>query len=220
MEIEERSVLYWSSGLESTLLLAILREQPVGFDILQFREMWTKEQKVRADALITEWNLKVFSYAPRNIYFVGQGKELSTVFDYGIPVLRDVLPGDRCIAELDKIKLAYGSPMTWGTHIIGSRKDDYHWALDQVIPSERFEINGMKFWAPLYDWTREQVVEKSIEYGLDITPVAENEDTGNISLCSLCLDTTKETVFCPLESKRIPTIEWNPTLNLRLLRQS
>lgn len=220
MEIEERSVLYWSSGMESTLFLAMMREQPVEFDILQFREMWTKEQRVRADRLITAWNLKVFSYAPRDIYFVGQEKELSAVFDYGIPVLRDVLPGNRCIAELDKIKLAYRPPMTWETHIIGSRRDDFHWALDQVIPSERFEINGMKFWAPFYEWSREMVIEKSIEYGLDVSPVSEIEDTGNLSICSKCLDTTKKTVFCPLENKRIPTVRWNPEFNLRLLRQS
>lgn len=220
IEIEERSVLYWSSGLESTLLLAMLREQPVEFDILQFREMWTKEQKVRADKLITEWNLKVFSYAPRNIYFVGQGKGLSTVFDYGVPLLRDVLPGDTCIAELDKIKLAPRPPMTWETHIIGSRKGDFHWALDQAVPSERFEINGMRFWAPLYSWSRQEVIEKSAEYGLDVTPVSDDEDTGNISLCTRCLDTTKKTVFCPAENKRIDTVQWDPEENLRLLRQS
>ncbi len=185
-------------------------------DIVQFREMWTREQCRRVDKIILERDLTVYILPPRQVFFASKD---SLIFDYGVPLLRDVLPGKECIVTLSKIKTSQTPQMTWDRYIIGSRKDDSHELLGSVIPSEHFELNGMKFWAPFYDWTREMVIEKSIEYGLDVSPISEMEDSGNyIGLCTRCLDTSKKTTFCPAEGKRIPTIQWHPELNRQTLR--
>jgi len=69
----KRAVLWWSGGADSTLILALLREQPINFDILQVRYAWSKEQKRYSDDLIREWDLKVFDYPPANVSFIGKG---------------------------------------------------------------------------------------------------------------------------------------------------
>jgi hypothetical protein len=211
-------VLWWSSGLESTLLLAMMREANLDFYIVQMRDFWTKEQKKKSDDLIKEWNLKVFSYSPANVYFIGNDSELTTVFEYAvggtrIPVLRDVIDGTRCIADLDGLRL-HSSPMKWDLNIIGSRKDDSHYAFDgQVIPSKRWQHGDTEFYAPLFDRTRDEVIAMSNAYGLDTTEVDETEDTGNISLCTNCLQGHE--AYCPKENTMIPPIEWDRTENLQ-----
>lgn len=207
-----KDALLWSSGLESTLLLALLKDK---VDIIQFRELWTREQRKKADDLIIKMNLKVFILPPRQVFFASKD---SLIFDYGIPLIRDVLSGRECIATLSTIKTAQNAPMTWETYIIGSRKDDFHPLLNQVVPSERFELNGMKFHAPLFNWTREMVKQGLRDCGLDDTDATETEDTGNISLCTKCLDTSKKRVWCPQDKKMIPTVKWNPKVNQRTLR--
>ncbi len=74
----------------------------------------------------------------------------------------------------------------------------------------------MKFWAPLYDYTRERAMAMAKEYGL-VEEVPEN-DSGVIHLCTKCLNTTVDKVFCPAEQEWIPTIQWQPEQNLAYLR--
>jgi len=216
-------VLLWSGGMDSTLILALLREANIPVDIVTFgREFWTKEQKYQADSLIKEWGLKVFSYPPRQTSFIGDGKEISLVREYSfigamIPLVSDVIDGTRCIADLDAHK-AYAPPFQWDLVLTGSRKDDSHYAFSEVIPAETWKIGETTFYAPLYDWTRDEVKAELSRRGMDADEVDEREDTGNVSLCHLCLDTTKETVFCPKEHTTIPTVKWSPNTNLAAFR--
>lgn len=212
-----KAVLWWSSGLDSTLLLAMLIEANVRFDVVHMRDHWTREQLKRADALIQKWNLKTFSYPPSSVSFIGDD-ELTTVFEYAvgdakIPMLRDVVDGTKCIAELDGHRM-YVSPFEWDTYIVGSRKDDTHW-VGQVVPSKRWELGGKQFYAPLFDWTREEVVAKSLEYGLDVD---KDADEGDIHLCTKCLNGVD--VFCPLEKKVISPVQWDRHENTKVFRES
>ena len=224
--IGSRPVLFWSGGLDSTLILAVMREMKLSFDIFQAREMWTKAQKRKVDDLIKQWGLQVYSYPMAKVNFIGQDKQISLVFEYAIgnlsfPHIRDVTAGDTCIAELAELETTSQPPILWDLHIIGTRKDDKHFSTNgvQLIPSERFEIDSVRFFAPLYDWTREDVKQALSEFGIDNSEVDETEDTGNIALCRSCLSQEKETVFCPLEQKMIPTVKWEPESNLQLFRQ-
>ena len=223
--IGQRPVLLWSAGLDSTLLLMLLKEANISFDIVQIRDFWTKAQLKKADKLITEWNLKIFSYPPANVSFIGKGSEISTVWEYAdkgarIPLIRDVIDGDRCIADLDGMR-AYYPPMDWDTYIVGSRQEDAHYAMESPVPAREWMVGESQFIAPLFDKGRDWVKEQLIIRGMDATDATEEEDTGNWAGCSLCLrPTSTGTVRCPKENREIPVIHWSPELNLKLFQDA
>lgn len=211
-------VLLWSAGLDSTLILAMLIEADIPVDIVQFgREMWTREQKKRADELIRKWDLKVFGYPPAQFSYIGNGEELSLVREYAfmgatMPMVSDVIEGERCGITLGEYK-AYAPPMKWRTVLIGSRKDDTHYAFEgQVIPSDRWIVGETEFYAPFYDKSREWVKAELALRGLPYEEVSDDADSGNIALCTKCLQGVE--TFCPQEQKMIPPIQWSPAQNL------
>jgi len=213
--IPPHSVLWWSGGLESTLLLALLREQPI--DIVQMRDFWTRGQRKKSDQLIIKWGLKVIILPSANKYFVGEGDNLTLIDEYPvgnstIPMLRDVVDGTQCLADMDTFRAPY-APIRWNLHIVGSRKDDTHYTGGQNVKASRWSVGGEKFYAPLFDWTREQVIEKSIELGLDL----DGEETGDIQACSNCLKDTDK-VWCPKLGQEIDTIKWDRADNLAFYR--
>lgn len=220
-------VLFWSGGSDSNLLLAALLESGKQFDIFQARDGWTKQQKRIPDDLIKRHKLKVYSYPPQNFYFIGEKENLSLVFEYAIghlsfPYLRDVVEGARCIAELGKIEKVPFAPIVWDLHIIGTRQDDWHYATNgmQLIPGEKFEMSGVKFYAPLYEWDKREVKKGLSQFGFDNKKVSEAEDTGNTSFCSNCLQSSESgQVFCPIEKKDIPVVDWNRNKNTQLFRE-
>lgn len=226
-EITDNTVLFWSGGLDSTLLLAMLREQPKRFDIVRFSDLLTREQLHRSDELIKQWDLQVFSYPAAQVRLIGDGNDsIAAVFETAlgtsrIPLIRDVIDGDMCIADAGNALTMPIMPMEWDTVVIGSRKDDTHWALESVVPSDRFNIGGVQILAPLYEFTREDVKQALRARGLDDSEVPEHLDTGNLKTCSACLRTSSvETVWCPKDAKRINGVDWNPTGNLTAFRQA
>lgn len=211
-------VLCWSAGLDSTLLLAMLIEDDKRVDVVQLgREFWTKEQKKRADELIKKWDLKVLSYPPIRTSFIGNDDQISLVREYAfidavMPMVSDVIEGTRCIADLDSYK-AYAPPATWDLVLVGSRSDDRHYAFPkQVIPSEKWTLGQTTFYAPFYDKTREWVKNELQSRGLPCEEVSDEADSGNISLCTKCLNGVE--VLCPKENSIIPPVQWDRSQNL------
>ncbi len=212
--------LFWSSGNDSTLLLAMMIDAGLKFDIVQHRSLWTREQKKRADALIAKYNLKVFDYPPAQTSFIGQGDEISVVEEFAvnggvIPLIRDVIPGDECIASLNGHK-AVQPPFLWDLIVCGSRQDDRHYAFDnQVIPNETWTVGKTTFYAPLYSWRRQEVADELKRRDLYVETIDET-DTGNLSLCTKCLHGVE--TFCPLENSIIPPVRWDMSANLAAFR--
>jgi len=219
-------VLLFSAGYDSTLILAMLIDLGVSFDIVQFgREFWTKEQKKRADDLISKWNLKVYSYPPATVSFIGKDDEIALVREYALTnstmsLVSDVIEGDRCIVDL-KGKRVIAPPYHWDMVITGSRVEDKHYAFEgDVVPSEQWVVNGTTFYAPLYDKSTQWVKTELQRRGLDVTEASEREDSGNISLCSKCLRPNETGyVECPKENNSlIPLVQWQPEQNLAAFR--
>ncbi len=212
-----RTAVWWSGGLDSTLLLAMLIEEHATFDVIQMRDHWTKGQKKRVDALIKQWDLKLFSYAPMFTNVIGQDDDLALVHEYAVnggavPMLMDVVEGEQCLLNALKGLRRDVPPLDWDLMLIGSRKDDTHWAFGNVIPSEKWTVGSMQIWAPFYDKDREWVKQELRVRGLDDSEVSEQENTGNVSFCTNCLHDTE--AFCPLENKFIPAIQWDRSKNL------
>ena len=215
-----RIALLWSGGLDSTLLLAMMKD--LEFDIVQFgREFWTKEQKKRADLLMRKWDLKVLSYPSSSVSFIGENDQISLVREYAfmgamIPMVSDAIEGSRCIADLDSFK-CYAPPMKWSHIVLGSRSEDRHYAFaGQVIPSSEWTVGETTFVAPLFDWTRKEVQDELELRGLPFDEAPEYADSGNLSLCTKCLKGVD--TFCPKENSVIPPVQWNPATNLAAFR--
>lgn len=221
--LKQHPVLLWSAGNDSTLLLSMMIEAKISFDIVQFgREFWTKKQKRRADELIRKWNLKVFSYPPKSTSFIGENGNISVVREYAfmgvmLPMISDVIEGDRCIADLDSYK-AVAPPYQWDCVVIGSRQDDRHYAFkDQVVPAETWKSGETTFVAPLYKWTREEVVAELERRGLNFT-ATDQTDSGNLALCTKCLNGVE--VLCPKENSIIEPVQWSAEFNLQQFRNA
>ncbi len=215
LEQVEKPVLYWSSGLDSTVLLAVLRQQPKEFDIWQSRDLWTKEQREYSDALITKWDLRVFEFPPQGIYFIGNDEQLTAVFDYanGMPMLKDVVESSQCIGDIEPYRMDY-IPFKWDLHIAGSRREDSHYAYsNNVIPSKEWETPSAKFYAPLFDVKRETILELAKEYDVEV-PAVEMD----LEICTNCLS-GKGKVHCPKDNVEIDSVVWNRKANLDLFRQ-
>lgn len=215
--------MWWSGGLDSTLLLAKLRDQPQDFAIYTFRQFWTKEQAKKANALIKLWNLKVFSFPAASVNFIGKGNELSAVFEMAVgtgrtPIVADLIDGDRCIMTTSDIRMTH-EPFKFDVHLVGSKRVDTHWSLSKFVPGERWTQNGVEFHAPLFDYTDEAVRRELRARRLDDSEADEREDTGNLSICHRCIKGTQQ-VFCPKEGKRIDSVIWDRDLNLSKFRES
>lgn len=215
--------LLWSGGLDSTLLLlAALRAQR-SFTICQFRAFMTPEQLKRTDALIAETGITVYSYPFANRYLVGEGENIAVIFEYAvgdtvIPNIRDAIGGDICVADIADASMTDSPLSTVRDWIVGTRGDDRHYAVPgAMIPSQEWTSGGTRFYAPLHDWTRDEVVGALAGLGHGTDGVSEAEDTGNIAMCTVCLNGTGK-VFCPKEKAEIDAVVWNRELNTQLFR--
>lgn len=219
----KRAVLCWSGGLDSTLVLAMLREQEVDFDILILgRERWTKEQKKRTDDLIKEWDLKCFTYPAISQNLIGNG-HLAAVFEYAvnggvIPLVQDLIPGKRCLFDVLEGHRCTTVPFEWDLFITGGRKDDTHWSM-RPVPNKEWTVGNTRFYAPLFDKNREWVKSELIKRGLGAEDVPDEADSGNLVACSKCLEGT-DRVFCPKQQTEIDSIQWDRTANLRAFQDS
>jgi len=182
--------------------------QGMAFEIIQSRDLWTREQKGKADGLIKERNLKVFSIPTSQLYLIGNDAETSAVFEYpGLPMLKDLRIGTKCgIEALSKVE-PMPCPVKWDLHILGSRKDDTHWSVGNLIKTDMWTANGQTFYCPLFDWTREQVIEASVQLGLDVSE-SDEIDTNGLNMCFNCVTNCGYT-FCPKENKEIECVDWD-----------
>ncbi len=218
-------VIFFSGGLDSTLLVALAKEAGLQVDVVAVgKETWTKKQRQRVEEVMKYLDITVFSYPPANIGFLGDGTQNSAVFEYAIggdyvPMIRDVIPGDKCIADLDGMK-AFTSPILWDCVLVGSRKADRHYTLEYgVAPNREWKVGQATFLAPLYDMTREEVREALKLRGLPCEEVEDDEDTGNLSICVVCMNAIEGEVFCPEEQAYIPAMGGNLLLNLERFRK-
>lgn len=218
-----KPVLFLSGGLDSLLLLVLLIEQKQVFEIIQFRDHWTKKQRERADYWIKKCNLRVYSYPPMSVNILGDDTQLSVVFEYAIgngaiPVIRDIIEGQACIADLDGQRM-HTMPLDVDLGLIGTRKDDYHPFMGQPVKTQEFEVGGMQFICPLWDYTREDVKRELESRGIDTSEVDEDAESGNIAMCNICIKGTGK-VWCPKDEKEIDSIVWDRQANLKAFREA
>lgn len=190
----QNPIACWSAGADSMLLLYLLREQKPDIPCLSFMHFWGDVEF--AKRIIKEWDLTCFSYRPSKLEF----KDNSIVAYYFIkgqfvPVITDVLPGERCGLDLGREVLT-SRPIPaflWDSVFVGSRKSDTH----ALVPT--LDMTG--FATPLWDWTDDEVLATAsdLQIPIDHRVYKDNNEsarTDNISLCMNCMGTCEQ-VYCP-----------------------
>jgi hypothetical protein len=226
-------VVLWSGGMDSTLVLSLAREVDPDIDVLLFKQDFSAEQWEQAAAIIRDWDLQVFSYAPANRYFLPNERGVSLVDEYGVadfvlPQVRDFIAGGAtgggCALELSPERMLYYDG-EWQVFFTGVLQTDSLYATNgNPFQNEAVKaVNGKHFVSPLFDWTKEEVFaavrELNIPYSKEFYENGDERfDTGNINACAACLCSDKE-VYCPREQKLIPPVVWDKEGMLEAFRQ-
>lgn len=193
--------------------------------------------------LAAEWDLSVYSYPSHDRYLVRAGERLTLVSEYDvggdvIPLLQDIEEGERCALSLARASVAGPSnhgatapttttaptaPTTaaasisfpWDVTLTGFRFEDAHEATGPApFPPDGTRWGATRFFAPLREWTAEEVWEATAALSLPydmrrygergLSPEAEVAD---LALCARCLQSAGP-VFCPAERRLIDGIMW------------
>lgn len=219
------TALWFSSGKDSLLLLEVMKELRLKFDVLRFDDGWTPEQRKIADKHARRHHVALFSYPPRTAVLFGNGKDITLAAEYPVgkngelfTIIRDIVDDDgkgkRCIHDIkinrnDRIT----PPVAFETHILGSKKGDRHYAFGSKPPMPaRIKIGHAQFVQPLYEWTDKDVFKALRSYGIDYVEPTEQQNSGNLVSCNLCMH--GKAVFCPKDKKEIPAWEWDAKGNL------
>lgn len=216
-----RSVCLWfSGGKDSLLLLKVMLDLGLPFAVLRFDHGWTAKQKKQCDALLVGTDVQTFSYPPREVFMIGRGDEISLVAGYAVDaagnygfLLRDVVDDPKRCAFDVKIPLRQppAAPILFDLHVLGTKRSDSHYSLEDeaMLQSQKWNVGRAEFFAPLADWTDQDVVSGLKKY--KTRPTAE--DTGDIRACTNCLKA--ERAFCPKVGEEIAGVEWDREGNLR-----
>ena len=217
------TVLWFSGGKDSRLLLELMLAQKLPFSILCFDDGWTRDQRRVVDDVIKRHNLRVYSYLPQSVYLFGAGGELTVAAHYAvgnrgetIPVLRDFVHQEKaCGLEKFQANVATSAntPVFFANHILGSKRREKHYAFGgrDTVTNAEFEVGGARFFCPLYFWNNADVSAALGKLGIKNAQTSAALDTGNIPACHSCL---LGEAFCPKEQKTIPAVEWDAAQNL------
>lgn len=214
----DNSCVFFSCGIDSLLTLYLVREQK-DVPVIVYASDWTKEQIKKLEKLIFDWNLTAYIYPPSNRYFIGDGKKISLVDEYGfggqvIPIVRDVEQGTKCAFTLDT-KRNTGFNLGWDTVFTGTLASDTHYAFHSPLAdNEIFSFQGITFISPLRTWTKSAVERTARSLQIDKYVI---EDSGDIALCTACMHGKR--VFCPLVNKEIPPVSFDGKTMLKEFRE-
>lgn len=225
VESSRSPVLLWSSGKESMLLYWLLREI-TDVPLIFWRSGLTKEQREFAKGFMLEFNPTVFNYPPMDSYLVSQGEGLALVNEYPIgrhpfPVIFDIEHSDKCILDSEPMRLQE-MRYTFDLTFIGTKKTDSHYVTGSNPIPEDFEFGDTRFAAPLRNLTDSDVWTLIMELGVPYDEKRylgdEGRDPSIKHFCTRCLQGKGE-VFCPKETKMIPSVEWDKQTSLDAFRE-
>lgn len=218
--------LWYSGGKDSRLILEALICGGIPFQMLRFDEMWTPEQKKKADQVVLDQGLLVYSYSPALSMMVGDGENLAMAMAYRIgkenhvALYRDIVPGDRCAFDVKLREDPQGTIIAFPKHIVGTKGGESHFIMEgkPFITEPKWAEGEMEFFAPLIEWTDQEVYDALFEFGVELAPEDDAINTGNVPCCHNCL-TAEERVFCPKEGIEIDAVKWSPRENLARWRE-
>jgi len=228
-------VLLWSGGADSTLLVYLMQKIAPETAIVQFRDEWREEQIRFSDSVIKDLKLKVYVYAPADRFLVPaseDGEELALVSDYSIgdavlPFVRDIVFDRRaCVLDLAGAPRTPAMAFPYDAVITGFRSTDTHFAMgDNFRMHPKTIFAARLFAAPLFDWTRENVLDACRELQIPLSEFYTGErddrfDTGNLLACDRCVSKPDGTsVFCHKSGGDVTAAGWDKQKTLESFRK-
>lgn len=196
-------VILCSFGQDSLLLLHAARQLRPDISILWLREHLTREQRAFPESVIKAQDLAVLGMTPIARTLVASDAGLTVVREYdfngdSLPLLADVVPGDRCIFKLPR-PVGMSVPLPFDVALCGWKVTDYHSLLSQMNPQDGDEFGGIRCYFPLRFWTDEQVAAVSLEQAIPRNEAKyagdDQADPDCLSACTRCVNV--ERAFCP-----------------------
>lgn len=218
-------VCMWSSGIDSMLLLFLLRKY-VDIPVLWFHEDLSTKQAKFAHSIIRDWQLTVFNYAPMDRYYLPNEKGLTLINEYSIggapfPVLTDVEHSEQCGLDISKQRTPYFA-YHWPVTFVGWKETDGHFITGKnPFPPDGTQVGNTRFFAPLRHMTDADVLRLTKRLGI---PMNQGKYAGNteydpdyLHRCTRCFSKESE-VFCPKQQAMIPTQPWERDIALSNFR--
>lgn len=216
LQFGSKPCVFFSGGIDSLLVLSMVRKFRPDISVVTFRDSMPKHQWKIIENVVKEWDLQVLSFPPSHAYFIPNKDKISYVTEYSLngcplPLIRDIIPGPGCSLEFDRRRLPV---MTFDYDVIfiGTRKEDEHSALGKPISQPVTVIGPLTFVAPIFELSKEGVRDgaKDLLFSQEFYIEGdETYDTGNLPACSSCLEEGEGQVFCPKRGEHIPRIEWD-----------
>lgn len=196
-------IVLWSGGKDSQLLLKLVNDVRE-VSALWFRSVDPKRNRF-AEQFIAQTDLTAYSWEPTARYILpnGDGFSLAEEFSFGhrsLPIVSDIVPGERCVVNMPKDRVAYIN-YDFDVTFAGVKKCDSH---PLATPPAGFvyplwEMSDAEVWQAIREL--EILVEESIYDGTD---------TDSIRFCTHCLTQGSDEVFCPDAQRMIPRYAWDP----------
>lgn len=195
-------IVLWSGGKDSQLVLKLVNDV-VETPALWFRSVDPKRNRF-AEQFIANSGITAYSWGPSNRYVLpnGEGLSLAEEFSFGrrtLPVISDIVPGERCVVNLPKQRVAYVN-YDFDVTFAGTKRSDVH-------PLAKAP-EGFIF--PLWEMSDAEVWEAIREMEIPIEEsVYNDQEPDGPSLCTRCLTPGSDEVFCPDAQRMIPRFVWD-----------
>jgi hypothetical protein len=206
-------VVFWSGGLDSTLLLFLCLEVKKDIPVIQFRNQWTPAQKKFSDSLIRSLNLKVLTLTPfRSFYIPKNEREVFRVDDYKIdgelfPVIRETVFDAAHCALSERLATTLDFEGEFDLILSGQLDSDKPLFEGFSLPPSRGRVC-----APLHELDKIQVALITDYLNLPVNQFNrtgdEAYDTGTLQACTNCFSGAEKEVFCPKRGAAIPVLQW------------
>ncbi len=214
-------VVFLSGGADSVVVLDEVIKHHPNIEAVTFNQDFTKPQWQIIENLLDKYEVELHTFPPNQSYLIEREGRLAKVDEYGLndflfPVVRDLVEGERCLHDLDPRRIE-NVPFPYDVVFVGTRKEDADPAI-RPMAQPVIKQHGITFVAPLWEWTKEQVLERARELPISkefYEQGKEEFDTGNLIACSRCY---QGQAYCPKEMKVIPKVEWDKDRNLEYFR--
>lgn len=199
-------IVLWSGGKDSQLLLKLASEVNQDIPVLWFRSTDRARRKF-AESFIADTDLTAYSWEPADRYLLqsNEGMHLVEEFSFGkrrLPLISDIVPGERCAVNLSKERVAFVN-YDFDVTLAGSKACDSH----SLIAST--QVEGIVY--PLWNMTDEEVWEAIREMEIPVEEsVYDGREVDSLPLCTRCLSQGEGEVFCPEVKGTIPRFKWQP----------
>ncbi len=199
-----------SFGKDSLLLLSLVREFDTHIPVLWFRRAVNAAQVKFARTVIRAWDLEVYSYEPADVYLLAQNGDRSLIQEYSfgtdrLPVVVDLAEDGPCSLEPPEYGRTPLLNLPFDALLVGYKDSDTHWLKgDAKLFGDDYRLGGAKVTAPI-----RHLSDDTVRAAMHQLPFKYGELDDRIALCTACMTSDTDEVWCPRAQDYIPREPWD-----------